>query len=263
MIGLFFGEKQLPKEIIKSLKKKNKKFLIIDLTNKNKFKNYKNSYFINIGKFGKILNLLNENNCKQVIFAGNIKKPKISSLKLDLKGIYYMPRIMKAFKLGDAAILKELIKILYENKIQVLKLNKFNPELTLKKGTFTKVKPSKLDLIDIKKGIDTLIKTNFYNHVQAAVVRNKKILALEKNTGTQKMLSKIKKSIFKNGFLIKMPKKKQDLKVDLPTVGYDTVKYCKKVGLKGIVLKSGQNIVLDKKKIITFSNKNKMILHIV
>ena len=46
MIGLFFGEKQLPKEIIKSLKKKNKKFLIIDLTNKNKFKNYKNSYFI-------------------------------------------------------------------------------------------------------------------------------------------------------------------------------------------------------------------------
>ena len=60
-----------------------------------------------------------------------------------------------------------------------------------------------------------------------------------------------------------MPKKKQNLKVDLPTIGYDTVKYCKKVGLKGIVLKSGQNIVLDKKKIITFSNKNKMILHIV
>jgi len=51
-------------------------------------------------------------------------------------------------------------------------------------------------------------------------------------------------------FWTKCQKKKQDLKVDLPTVGYDTVKYCKKVGLKGIVLKSGQNIVLDKKKII-------------
>ena len=159
--------------------------------------------------------------------------------------------------------MKELIKILAENKIKVLKLNKFNPELTLKKGTFTKLKPSKSDIIDFKKGINVLSKTNSYNHVQAAVIRNNKLLALEKYTGTQKMLSKIKKNKIKNGFLVKMPKKKQNLKVDLPTIGYDTVKYCKKVGLKGIVLRSGQNIVLDKKKIINFSNKNKMILHIV
>ena len=36
----------------------------------------------------------------------------IKELKLDLKGIYYMPRIIKSSKLGDAAILKEIIKIL-------------------------------------------------------------------------------------------------------------------------------------------------------
>ena len=39
-----------------------------------------------------------------MIFAGNIEKPKISSLKLDLRGIYYLPRIIKAAKFGDAAI---------------------------------------------------------------------------------------------------------------------------------------------------------------
>ena len=50
-------------------------------------------------------------NCKgKVIFAGKIDKPKISKLRLDIKGIYYIPRIIKAAKLGDAAILKELIK---------------------------------------------------------------------------------------------------------------------------------------------------------
>ena len=111
MIGLFFGEKKLPIEILKKLKKKKIKYFIIDLTKNNKFKKDKNSFFISIGKFGKILNLIKSKKCKKVIFAGNIPRTKISSLKLDLKGIYYIPRIIKASKLGDAAILKELIKI--------------------------------------------------------------------------------------------------------------------------------------------------------
>ena len=77
------------------------------------------------------------------------------------------------------------------------------------------------------------------------------------------MLSKINKVKKKNGFLIKIPKKNQDLRADLPTIGFDTVKYCKKIGLKGIILKNNKHIILDKTKIIKFSNKHKMILHIL
>ena len=113
-----------------------------------------------IGKFGKILELIHSKNCKKVIFAGNISRPKISGLNLDLKGMYYLPRIIKASKLGDAAILKELIKILAENKIKVIKLNFFNPELTLKKGNYTKLKPNKFDILEIKKGINYLNNLN-------------------------------------------------------------------------------------------------------
>ena len=263
MIGLFLGNRNLPKLIIKSLNKKKIKYFIIDLTSKNIFKKNKNSYFINIGKFGKILNLIKEKKCKNVIFAGNIDKPKISQLKLDLKGVYYIPRIIKASKKGDAAILKELIKILSENKVRVLKLNKFNPELTLKKGTYTKIKPTLIEKKEIKLGIDVLKKTNSYDHIQALVVRNKKVIAIEKSSGTHEMLSSIKKTKNKNGFLIKLPKKNQDLRADLPTIGFETIKNCKRIGLKGIILKSEKNIVLDKTKIINFSDKNKMILDII
>ena len=68
------------------------------------------------------------------------------------------PRIVKAAKLGDAAVLKALIKILSENKIKVIRLNTFNPELTLKKGVYTRVKPSKEEKEQILKGIKTLKK---------------------------------------------------------------------------------------------------------
>ena len=263
MICLFLGNRNLPKLIINSIKRKKINFFIIDLTKRNIFKKFDNSFHIGIGKFGKILNLIKRKNCKKVIFAGNIEKPNISSLKLDLKGIYYLPRIIKSAKFGDAAILKELIKILGENKIKVLKLNKFNPELTLKKGTYSKLKPNLNQKREINKGIRYLYSINSHNHVQAAVIRNNKLISYEKKQGTQSMLSKISKVKKNNGFLIKLPKKNQDLRADLPTIGFDTIKECKRIGLKGIVLKNNQHIILDKKKIIEFSNKNKMILYVI
>ena len=47
------------------------------------------------------------------------------------------------------------------------------------------------------------------------------------------MLKKIKrKNKILKGILIKFPKKKQDLRVDLPTIGLNTLVQCKKSGLK-------------------------------
>ena len=261
MIGLFFGNSDFPIKILNKLKKNKKKYFIIDLSNGNKFKNDKNSYRVSIGQFGKIINLLNKKKCKKVLFAGKVNKPKLSKLKLDLKGIYYIPRIIKSSKLGDAAILKEIIKILNEQKIKTINSLTFNPELTLKKGNHTKLKPNKNDKIDINKAIKTLNKLGKYNFSQGTVVRSNKIIAIEGRGGTQKMIKKCKNKKFKNnGVLVKFPKKKQDLRIDLPTVGLKTLNQCKSAGLKGIVLKSNQNIFLEKKKCISFANTNKMII---
>jgi len=75
------------------------------------------------------------------------------------------------------------------------------------------------------------------------------------------MLTKLKKKT--GGILIKFPKKKQDLRMDLPTIGLRTLKDCKRQGLKGIVLKSKKNIFLDRKKSITFANKNKIFIKVI
>ena len=66
-----------------------------------------------------------------------------------------------------------------------------------------------------------------------------------------------------NGILVKLPKKKQDLRIDLPTIGLQTFKDIKRYGLKGLVLKSKKNIFLDKNKCITFANKNKIFIKVI
>ena len=98
MIGLIFGETDFPKYIYRKIKDK-KKYIIIDLTNKNFFKKDKNSYKVSIGQFGKIISILKRNNCKKVLFAGKVKKPNFSKLKLDLKGVYFISKIIKKSKI--------------------------------------------------------------------------------------------------------------------------------------------------------------------
>ena len=263
MIGLIFGDTDFPKEILKTVKKRKIKYLIIDLSKSKKFKQDRKSYSVSIGQFGKIIDILRENNCKKVLFAGKVNKPNFSRLKLDFKGIYYIPRIIKASKLGDAAILKEIIKILYQNKIKTENSLKFNPELSLIKGNYSKTKPNTRDQLDINKAIKILNNLSQYNFSQGVVVRNKKVVAIEGKGGTKKMLEKSRSKKFRNhGVLVKFPKKKQDLRVDLPTIGLNTFKQCKVTGLKGIVVKNKQHVFLDKNKCIKFVNKNRMFISV-
>ena len=263
MIGLIFGDTDFPKQILKTVKKRKIEYLIIDLSKTKKFKKDKKSHSISIGQFGKIINILRENKCKKVLFAGKVNKPNFSKLKLDLKGIYYIPRIINASKLGDAAILKEIIKILSQNKIKTTNSLLFNPELSLKKGNYSKIKPNKEDQFDIKKAIKTLNNLRQYNFSQGVVVRNKKVVSIEGKGGTKRLLEKSRSKKFRNhGVLVKFPKRKQDLRVDLPTIGLKTIKQSKNAGLKGIVIKSKQHVFLDKNKCIKLANKNKIFISV-
>ena len=261
MIGLFLGDTDFSNIVLNRIKKLKKKYFIIDFSKNFKFKNDKNTYRISIGKFGRILSLIKEKKSKKVLFAGKIVKPKLSSLKLDFKGIYYMPSIISAAKKGDAAIIKAIIKILNNEGIKVISSISFNSELALKSGNYTKLKPNNSDLSSIKKGIKYFNKLNDLDHVQALIVNDNKIIAKEGREGTRKMLAKLKKKT--QGLLIKFPKKKQDLRMDLPTIGLQTLKDCKKYGLKGIILKSKENIILERAKCIHFANKNRIFIKVV
>ena len=99
--------------------------------------------------------------------------------------------------------------------------------------------------------------------MQGLIIKDNIIIKKENSKGTKKMLQSINRTKDAGGILIKFPKKKQDLRVDLPTVGLDTFKDCKKGNLKGIVLKSNQNIFIDKNKCISFANKNKIFINII
>jgi len=270
MIGLILGDTQLGKVIINKLKLLKIKFLIIDISKKKIFKKNQNSHPLSIGQIGKAISILKKNRCKKIIFAGKVNRPKFSKVKFDLKALYYLPKIIKGSKKGDASILKIIIKIFKKEGFKIINSTFFNPELVLKKGNYTKIKPNNLNKKDISKGKNIITDLKESNIGQAVVVRNGYVVAIESADGTDAMLHRasilLKRFILgkkKEGILLKFPKRNQDLRIDLPTVGIKTINRCEKIGLKGIVVKANQNIFLDKSKCINLANRKKMFISAV
>ena len=105
-----------------------------------------------------------------------------------------------------------------------------------------------------------LNKSIIRNKLKLYSIRNNAVIIKENSKGTKKMLQSINKVKNNQGILIKFPKKKQDLRADLPTIGLDTIKDCKRANLKGVVLKANQNIFLDRIRSISFANRNNIFI---
>ena len=152
-----------------------------------------------------------------------------------------------------------LTQILKKNNIKVIDSHIYCKHLLVNK-TITKIKPSSEDIKDFLKGkkiLDTLSK---FDIAQGILLDNGYVMAIEAAEGTDEMLKRVAKIKLKNkgksGVLIKLPKKKQSLSYDLPTIGYKTVQLCIKSKLNGIFLKKNQNIFLDQKKALNLANKH-------
>jgi len=265
MLGLIVGESRLPNFVINKLLKKNVEFLILDLTKSNIYKKYKNSYSLKITELGKAISVLKKNNCKNVIFLGKVERPEISLLKFDRKALFYLPRLFSAFKKGDGNILKEIIKIFKENKLNVVNSMKFTPELIFKDKSINKVKINNTDKSSISKGVRIIKSLSKFDIGQSVVINNGYVLAIEGPEGTDETIKRSlhlsKKYKLKNkSILVKFPKANQDLRIDLPTIGFDTIKNCIKANIKGIAVKRAQNIFLDKDKIISLVKKNNFFI---
>ena len=62
-----------------------------------------------IGEIGKIAEALKVEACDAAVFAGVVRRPDFSSLKVDLAGAKLLPKLIAAATRGDGSLLKVLV----------------------------------------------------------------------------------------------------------------------------------------------------------
>jgi DUF1009 family protein len=100
--------------------------------------------------------------------------------------------------------------------------------------------------------------------IGASVVVDKQVIAVEAAEGTAKMLERVVKmrqaKKRASGVFAKMTKPGQDLRIDIPAIGVDTVRAVAAAHLRGIIVNTKTCFVVDREKVIATANKLKIFI---
>ena len=264
-VGLIAGDGSFPLEVAKSVSQKNNEIFIIAIKGSasKDIERYPHLW-IRIGEIGKAIKALKENNCKEVILIGGVKKPNVWLLRPDFGALKLFFKLIILPIKGDASILKTLLNFLEkDNKFKVVVAEKYISYLLMSKGLIAGEKINEQSNIDIDIAIENCKNIGSKDIGQACVVVNGQIIASEDSLGTDKMLRDIisKEIRFNNeGVLVKLVKPIQDRRVDLPAIGLQTIKLAKEIGLCGIAIEDKSSFISNKEGVIEFANKNNIFI---
>ena len=190
-----------------------------------------------------------------ITFAGAVQRPRLDPALFDPATAQLVPRLMGAMAQGDDATLRAVIDLFEEAGFAVKGTAEVAPGLVPGPGLLCGT-PSAMDEKDATRAAAIVQALGAVDVGQGCVVAQGLCLAVEALPGTDAMLRGLAdvpaslRPTGTRGLFYKAPKPGQDMRVDLPTLGPDTVARVAEAGLGGIVWQAGGVICLDRDQMI-------------
>jgi DUF1009 family protein len=228
---------------------------------------YRHHWF-HVGQLGRFYRLAASEGVRDIVFIGSLVRPAVWQLRLDWTTITSLPRIMRAYRGGDDHLLSGVGRMLEDNGFRLLGAHQVAPEILVTEGALGSYLPSDRDRDDIAYGLDVLAAISSYDIGQAVVVANRQVLAVEAAEGTDRMIARVAdlrrdgriRTPTGTGVVVKAPKKDQDRRLDLPTIGPQTIEGAANAGLAGVAILAGGTIVVDPQRIASIANASKLFV---
>ena len=130
----------------------------------------------------------------------------------------------------------------------------------VKNENYTKNSPGKNEEKTIEIGIEAARMLTDIDAGQTVVVKDESVVALEGIEGTDKTILRGGELAGKNCIVVKTARRKQDYRIDIPTIGLETVKKVVEINGRGIIAEADKMLFIDQKEVIEFANKNKIFI---
>jgi DUF1009 family protein len=218
-----------------------------------------------IGSVGALLEYFTENNVKEIIIIGGITRPDLKSVKVDKAGSLLIAKILKEKFLGDNNILKIISDFIESKGFKVI-----SPKTLLELGTYEKLYvsnklPSKQDEIDIELGMQVIKSLSDFDIGQSIIAADGYVLGIEAAEGTDALIRRCEllRKTERGGVLVKMAKLTQDMRLDLPTIGLDTIFYLAKHGYNGLAIQKSGVIIVKPLETIALLNEHDLFIRYI
>jgi len=218
---------------------------------------------VRLGGGGAAIREFRRRGIRKLTFVGAIGHPKLSDIRPDWWTLGALISIKRHQK-GYDSMAVALNKVLEKRGFEVVAAQDLAPELTFATpGVQTRTRPAARDAADIERAI-SVSHTIGREDIGASVVVDKQVIGVEAAEGTANMLRRVvdmRRDMTKSsGVFAKMTKPGQDLRIDIPAIGVDTVRAVAAAHLRGIVVNARTCFVVDKPAVIKAANDAKIFI---
>lgn len=259
-IGVIVGNGDFPFYFIEEARRNNIPIYPIGLfkTINDEIKKIDNYIEFNIGNIGEIVKYLLSNDIRKIVMLGKVEKKLIfEDLILDKYG----ERIMEIVPdKKDETLLFAIIGFLRLNKIKVLPQNYLMKKFIFENRCYTTNKPSVEDEKTIKIGIEAAKALSRVDAGQTVICRDMSVIAIEGIEGTDEAIKRAGIYSDRDNIIVKMSRPQQDMRVDIPTIGLNTLKIAYENNVKGIVAEAHKMMFLNQEECVKFANEKGMFI---
>lgn len=254
-LGIIAGAGNLPRSVMMACAQTGRPYFLLALEGAAEQQTVNvagsNAAWVRIGAIGKAISLLRANGCETLVLAGKVLRPKVSSLRPDMKGTKLLARIGTQLITGDNELLSGIVQFLEEEGFSVVGAEEVVRDLLAPEGMIGSIYPDKRAQLDIEFGARIARGIGALDIGQSVVVQNHQVIGVEAIEGTDKLIARCGalKPEERGGVLVKAKKPQQDSRVDLPTIGVSTVENVAAAGLVGIAVEAGATLLLDRREV--------------
>jgi DUF1009 family protein len=260
MLGIIAGGGNLPAQLIKSCIDNGREFFVLSFEESYSPETMKNvpHAVIRIGAVGEALKHLRDAGVREIVMAGGLKRPSLSSLKPDAAGAALLKKLGKAFFFGDDALLKAITAFFEEENFKVVGAESILGGIIAPEGVLGKISPTRQEKADIIIGMKAAKNLGALDIGQAVMVENGVILGTETADGTDALIAhcgSLRQGSKKGGILVKAKKPCQETRVDLPAIGVTTIEKLNEYGFAGVAVEAGYSLLIEKAGLIEKANE--------
>jgi DUF1009 family protein len=251
-IGIIAGMGELPVIIAKDARERGYKVITVALETLASLEMDSVSdeiRWVNPGKFGELIDILKKHQIKEAIMAGKVPKSLLFKSKItpDLRAVKLLFSIKDK---SDDAILNAITKELAGEGIEIIDTTKFSPHLLTPVGCLTRKKPDEEQWKDIEFGWKIAKEIGKLDIGQTVVIKGKAVMAIEAIEGTDEAILRGGKWAGDGAVVVKVSKPQQDMRMDVPAVGPDTLKSMENVNAKVLALEAHRSMIVDRETVI-------------
>jgi DUF1009 family protein len=225
-------------------------------------------YWIAIGQAGRFFRLARAEDCREVLFIGTVLRPPITQLRLDWRTLRAMPSLIRAYRGGDDKLISGVARIAESGGLSVVGVKDVAPEVLVPEGVLGRYRPSERDQADIARALAVIAALGPFEVGQAAVVAGNNVLGVEAAEGTDNLLYRIAElrrlgrvtAAPGTGVLVKAPKPGQDRRLDLPSIGPQTVENVARAGLAGLAVTAGSTMIAEPEAVTAAADRERIFI---